>query len=101
METISHLLRLGSPFTRTLCIRSCTVPADHFDIRRSCKPGFQCLSLPVRQEIHNAMSLQIDENRDIPPHFPDGPAAYPNHERVRRISSCRTAEDGEHHAPDG
>jgi hypothetical protein len=59
MEAIGHLLRLGSPFARSLCIRSRTVTGDHFDGRMSSEPGLQGLSLAIRQGLHNAMALQV------------------------------------------
>src|SRR2546421_851714 len=59
METIGHLLGLGSPFTCSLSIGPCTVTTNHFDSGMSSEPSFQGLSLTVRQHLHNAMSLQI------------------------------------------
>ena len=91
MEPISHLLGLGSSFASTLCIGSCTVTADHFDSRMSSEPGFQCLSLPVWQELYNTVSLQVDEERTVGLPLAERPLVYPKHAWGRRSGNGSTA----------
>src|SRR5215469_14376911 len=71
-EAIRDLLRLGSSFARALCIRSCSVTANHLNAGMSYEPGLQCFRLPVWQEIHNAMALEINEDRGIRSSLADG-----------------------------
>src|SRR2546423_2043378 len=96
MEPIGHLLGLGCSFASTLCIGSCTVTANHFNSRMSSEPGFQCLSLPVWQDLHNAMSLQIDQERAVGLPFAERPIVYPKHAWRRSSRKRSTAQQTEH-----
>src|SRR5437588_11978031 len=96
MEPIGHLLGLGCSFASTLCIGSCTVTAHHFNSRMSGKPGFQGLSLPVWQDLHNAMSLQIYQERAVGAPFAQRPVIH-SKDAWRRSSRKRsTAQQTEH-----
>ena|SRR5690348_5559344 len=60
MEAIRHLLCLGSPFACALSIGACTVTGNHLDAGMSRQPLFEGLSLAIRQQLDNAVPLQIN-----------------------------------------
>src|SRR5205085_3733744 len=95
VEAIGHLLCLGSSFARSLRIGSCTVTADDFDSRMSGEPGLEGLSLAIRQDIHNAMSLQINQDRAVRSPLAHGPVVYSKHAWGRGSRQRSTAQQTE------
>src|SRR2546429_26825 len=95
MKAIGHLLGLGSSFARSLSIGSCTVTADEFDSGMSRQPGYQGLSLAVRQQLHNAMSLQINQDGAIGLPLADRPIVHSKHAWGRSIGQGSTAKQAQ------
>jgi len=95
MKPIRNLKRSWSAFSGSLRVGSCSVTADDFNPRISGEPGFQRLSLSVRQDIHNVMSFQVNEECAIGLPLADGPIVHSKHAWGRSSRNGSTAEQTE------
>jgi hypothetical protein len=73
MKPIDHLHRLGCPPTNAVRIQVTAITADGGDRRMLFQPGRQRRGRAARQEVHNAMRRQIDQDRAIAMAPPPGP----------------------------
>ena len=73
MEAIDHLHRLGCPPANAVGIEVAPITADHGDRRMLGQPGRDAGGRAVRQQVHDPMRRQIDQDGAIPMAPPPGP----------------------------
>jgi hypothetical protein len=78
MKAVDHLHRLGCPPANAVGVEVAPIATDHGDRRMLRQPGRDAGGRAVRQEVHNAMSCQIDQNRAIAMAPPPGPLVDTN-----------------------
>jgi hypothetical protein len=78
MEAVHDLHRLGCPSTNAVRIEVTAVTADDGDRRLPCQPGRECGGRAVRQQVHDAMRRQIDQDGAIAMAPPPGPLVDTN-----------------------
>ena len=78
MKPIDHLHRLGCPPANAVGIEVTPIAADDGDRRMLGQPGRHGRGRAVRQQVHDAMRLEIDQDGAIPMAPPPGPLVHPN-----------------------
>ena len=65
MEAIGYLLRLRCPEHRPFGIKTATISRDRHDFGMVPEPFGEALGGSIREEVHDAVQVQIDQNRSI------------------------------------
>src|SRR6266851_4465742 len=76
MESISTLSRLWSRSLRSRSIVASAISADRHQVGILAHPGRRGLRFAVRQEIHDVLGLQIDQDRAKPAPTQEGKVVY-------------------------
>lgn len=76
MEPIRDLLRLRRAQGGSLRIQPAAIAGDCGDFRVSLEPLRKAFGSPVRQQVQNAVQIQVDENRSILLPFAPRPIIY-------------------------
>ena len=65
VPTVSNLNRVRRPLADTVGIGAGTVARDNLDTGVLAKPRSQCFGLPIGQQVHDLIALQIDQNSPV------------------------------------
>jgi hypothetical protein len=81
VPTIGHLNGVGSALGGPVGVKASTISADDLNPRMCLEPGRQSRSAALRQQIHEVVLLQIDQDRAIGLAFVFRPIIDPKHTR--------------------
>jgi hypothetical protein len=91
---VGHLDGLGSALAGPVGVSTGAVTSDHLDARMGAQPGREGLSLPVRQQVHHAVALEVDQDRAITVATTPRPVVYRENPRgARRSPASGAAHD--------
>src|SRR5919199_4305562 len=65
MESVRDLFRRGRSECRALGIKSASITGDRYNLRVILQPFREALAGPVRQQINDAVKIQVDQNRAV------------------------------------
>jgi hypothetical protein len=87
MPTVGDLHRVRRTLADSIGICPGTVACHDLNARMLSKPARERPGLPIGQQIHNTVPLQIDQDRSITMTAPPGPVIHRQHtRRVHRRS---------------
>ena len=78
MEAVHDLHRLGCPSTNAVRIEVTAITADDGDRRLLFQPGRECRGRAVRQQVHDAVRRQINQDGAVAMTPPPGPLVDTN-----------------------
>jgi hypothetical protein len=73
MEAIDHLDGLGRASAKAIGVEVAPIATNHGDRRMLGEPGRDAGGRAVRQEVHDAVVREVDQDRAIPMTSPPGP----------------------------
>jgi hypothetical protein len=78
MEAIDHLYGLGRAPANAIGVEVAPITTDHADRRILGQPGRDTRGRAVRQEVHDAVVREVDQDRAVPMAPPPGPLVDTN-----------------------
>ena len=65
VPAVSNLNGVWGALAHPVGVGAGTVACDHLDAGMLAKPGGQCFRLPIGQEVHDAVTLQVDQDGSV------------------------------------
>jgi hypothetical protein len=65
MKAVGYLHSFGRTLQDAIGVSSRAIPGHHLDPRMCAEPFGQGIGLAVRQQVHHAAALQVDQNRAV------------------------------------
>jgi hypothetical protein len=84
VPSIGNLNSIWRTLAHAVRIRACAVACDYLDTWMLAEPSSERLRLPVRQEFHDPVTLQIDQNGTVTVAAAPGPVIHRKHAGRRR-----------------
>ena len=79
VEAVGRLLRLRRPLRAALRVKTATVTAHHFNRRMPPEPVGGRFGRPIRQDVENLATLQVDHDRPVGGALPPAPVIDTDH----------------------
>nr|WP_238193025.1 hypothetical protein [Methylobacterium frigidaeris] len=93
VPAIGDLLRLGSAEACTSGILRRAIPGDEFDAGMPFEPAGYRGCRAIREEIDDAVTIEIDDDRAVPAALPDRPVVDPDPDGSRRVGHWRAGDE--------